>query len=95
MKPPHCQLTVKAIPNASQSAIAGWLGEVLKIKLKAPPVEGRANLELERFLAERLDLPRGAVVLRRGAGARQKQVAIAGLDLSAVKKKLGAAAPER
>jgi hypothetical protein len=53
MSPPGagCTLAIKAIPNAPRSAVAGWLGDVLKVKVHAPPVEGRANEALCEFLA--------------------------------------------
>ena len=49
---------------------------VLLIKLGAPPVEGKANDELLRFLAELLQVPRGSLELIRGQGSRQKTVEI-------------------
>jgi uncharacterized protein len=84
-----CTLAVKAIPHAPRNEIAGWLGEALKVKIRAPALEGRANDALGEFLAERLDLPRRAVVLIQGEKSRQKLVRIAGLDLAEVKRRLG------
>lgn len=52
-----CTLPIKAIPNAPRSAVVGWLGEVLKAKVHAPLVEGRANEALCEFLAKTLGLP--------------------------------------
>jgi len=49
--PASCTLAIKVVPNAPRSAVAGWLGEALKVKVHAPPVEGRANEELCSFLA--------------------------------------------
>lgn len=86
--PPSCQLSIKAVPNASRSAVVGWLGDALKVRLHAPPVEGKANDELCRFLAETLDLPRRAVTLAAGDSSRQKRVQIAGLSLAEVKARL-------
>jgi len=92
-QPTHCQLTIKAVPNAPQSALVGWLGDSLKVRLKSPPVDGKANAELCRFLAETLGLPRGAVILATGAAAREKRVRIAGLSLTQVREKVAAATP--
>jgi len=89
-QPPHCLLTIKAVPNAPKSALVGWLGDALKIRLKSPPVDGKANAELCRFLAEALGLPRGAVTLATGAAAREKRVRIAGLSLDQVREKIAA-----
>ena len=88
--PASCQLAIKAIPNAPRSEIVGWLGEALKIKVHAPPVEGRANAALCEFLAEALGLPRRAVSVLRGDASRQKTVRIDGLALAEVKRRLGA-----
>ncbi len=86
---PSCTLAIKAIPNAPKSQVMGWLGDALKVKVHAPPVEGKANEALCDFLAEELELPRRAVTVLRGDTSRQKVVAIDGLDLVAVTKKLG------
>src|SRR5207244_1089860 len=64
--PASCTISVKAIPNAPRNEIVGWLGEALKVKVHAPPLEGRANDELCEFLADTLGLPRRAVTLVRG-----------------------------
>ena len=57
-------------------------GEAVKIRLKAPPVDGAANDELVRFLAERLGVARSAVALLSGATARNKRLRITGTDLT-------------
>ena len=83
-----CRLAVKAIPNAPRNEIVGWLGDALKIKVHAPPVEGRANDALCEFLAETLGLPRRAVSVVRGDTARQKLVRIEGLSLNELQARL-------
>jgi uncharacterized protein len=85
-----CRLSIKVIPNAPQNQITGWLGDSLKIKVHAPPVEGRANDELCAFLAESLGLQTRAVTLLRGEKSRQKWVQITGLDLAAVRSRVAA-----
>ncbi len=80
-----CLLALKAIPNAPRSEVLGWLGEALKVKVHAPPVEGRANAVLCEFLAEELNLPRRAVTVRRGATSREKLLRIDGLSLAEVR----------
>ena len=86
---PVCQLAIKAIPNAPRSEVVGWLGDALKVKVHAPPVEGRANDALCEFLAEALGLPRRAVTVLRGDTSRQKVVQIDGLDRPSVLQRLG------
>ena len=89
MSAPHCRLALKAIPNAPRNEVVGWLGEALKVKVRAPPLEGRANEALCEFLADTLGLPRRAVTVLRGETSRQKIVRIDGLLLAEVKTKLG------
>ncbi|MDD5349118.1 MAG: DUF167 domain-containing protein [Chthoniobacteraceae bacterium] len=73
-------LTVQTTPNAPRSEIVGWLGGRLKVKVKAPAVEGKANAELLRFLAERFGVRPHAVTLVRGETARLKTVRIEGAE---------------
>ena len=87
--PPSCTLAIKAIPGAPQNQVCGWLGEVLKVKIQAPPVEGRANEALVEFLAKALEVPRRTVTLVRGDTSRHKTVRIEGLDLAEAKRRLG------
>ena len=54
-------------------------GDALKIRVKAPPVDGAANAELLRFLAKQLGVSRSAVVLARGDSSRSKQLTVDGL----------------
>jgi uncharacterized protein (TIGR00251 family) len=79
-----CTLAIKVIPNAPRNEVVGWLGESLKVKIQAPPVEGRANEALCEFLAGTFGLPRRAVSLVRGDTSRQKVVRIEGLSRDAV-----------
>ncbi len=88
--PASCTLAIKAIPNAPRSEVVGWLGDALKVKVHAPPVEGRANDALCELLADTLGVPRRAVTLMRGETSRQKVVRIDGLSPAEVRAKLGA-----
>jgi hypothetical protein len=81
---PSCTLAIKAMPNAPRNEVVGWLGDALKVKVHAPPVEGRANDVLCAFLAETFGLPRRAVTVLRGDTSRQKLVRLDGLTLAAV-----------
>ena len=71
------QLTVRVTPNARTSAFAGWSSDekgrpVLLVRLAAPPVDGKANTELVRFIAEELGCAKKLVTLLRGSTGRQK-----------------------
>jgi hypothetical protein len=68
----HCQ------SRASQTEIVGLHGDALKVCLAAPPVEGQANAELCRFLAQYFGVLRQEVQILSGKGARQKRVLIKG-----------------
>lgn len=80
---------MKVIPGASRDAVAGTMGEAVKIKLRAPPVDGRANEALVEFLAERLDLPKRAISLERGETSRQKHLRLEGLERAEARRRLG------
>ena len=68
--------------------MAGWLGAILKVKVQAPALDGRANAALAEFLADQLGLPRRAVVLLRGDKSRQKVVRVDGLTQAEVQRRL-------
>lgn len=73
------QLALRVSPNARKSEFAGWTADekgrpVLLVKLAAPPVGGKANEELVRFLSKELGVPKGSISLLRGASGRQKMV---------------------
>lgn len=67
------------VPRARTTDVAGRHGDALKIRLAAPPVDGAANDELVRYLAERLAVPRSAVTITAGRSGRRKTVKIAGV----------------
>jgi uncharacterized protein (TIGR00251 family) len=71
-------LTLHIQPGAKRSEIAGLHGEALKIRLAAPPVEGKANEALLRFIAEQFAVPLRNVELLRGAQSRHKTVKVSG-----------------
>ena len=66
-------------PRASKTEVVGRHGDAIKIRVKAPPVDGAANEELIRFLAKRFKVPRKAVELVSGSSSRHKQIAIEGV----------------
>lgn len=87
MNPPWLQtsgdeirLSLRIQPRASRTEVAGEMGDALKIRVAAPPVDDAANTALVRFLADKLDCPRGAVRLVRGRSGRQKLVAVQGVS---------------
>jgi uncharacterized protein len=81
-------LSLKVQPRASRNEVGEVLGDELKIKVTAPPVDSAANEALLRFLAELLGCSRGAVALVRGQTSRHKVVSIRGVSAAAVEQKL-------
>lgn len=76
-------------PRASRNEIAGLTGDLLRIRLTAPPVEGAANQALIEFLADALSISRGAISLRSGQTGRNKSVVIRGISAAQVAAGLG------
>ncbi len=65
-------LTLHIQPGAKKTEVAGLYGDALKIRLAAPPVDGKANAALLGFVAERLGLAKSAVTLKSGHTSRRK-----------------------
>ena len=74
--PDGVRLAVQITPNAKKTEVIGVLDDALKLKLQAPPIEGRANEALVRYLADRLDVPRSAVTITHGHTSKRKLVEI-------------------
>lgn len=83
-----CRIAVKVSPNASRDEVVGRLGEAWKIRIQAPPVEGKANERLCLFLARTLGLSRRSVLVVAGASAGRKIIRIEGLSEEQVQAKL-------
>ena len=81
-------ITVRVIPRAGKSGIAGTRGEALLVRLHAPPVEGAANEELVAVIAKQLDVPKRAVTIVGGERSRQKRVRVSGIDQASAERKL-------
>jgi uncharacterized protein (TIGR00251 family) len=77
-------LSLHIQPGAKKPEVAGLHGEALKIRLHAPPVDGKANDALIAFLAERLGVPKARVVLEAGQTSRSKRVRVVGVTAEAV-----------
>jgi uncharacterized protein (TIGR00251 family) len=67
------------VPNAKENKVVGEHGDAIKIKLRAPAVEGKANAALRSFLAEQLKVPERTIVLERGQKSREKIIRIEGM----------------
>jgi uncharacterized protein (TIGR00251 family) len=87
-------LRVHVLPNAKVNSVVGMHGGAIKIKLRAPAVEGKANTALVRFLAEQLKLPRHSIVLERGHRSHGKLVRVDALTEAEVRRRLRAVSLE-
>jgi len=83
------RIRVHLTPRAARDEVTGWRNEVLRVRVAAPPVDGKANAALERLLAKALDIAPGRVRVSAGARGREKTVAIEGLDRDEVEARLG------
>lgn len=81
--PGGVRLAVQISPNAKRSEVIGILEDVLKIRLQAQPIEGKANEALVRFIAESLDVPRSAVVITHGLTSKRKLLEVSARHLTA------------
>lgn len=77
-------LTLHIQPGAKKTEFSGMHGDALKIRLAAPPVDGKANEALIRFIADRLNLPKSAVNLKSGQISRHKVLEVEGSTPQAV-----------
>ena len=82
-------LAVKVHPRANKNAITGEVGDVLRLALTAPPVDGKANDACIEFFAKLLNLPRSSVTIAAGQTSRNKVIRVTGLSAEEVRKRLG------
>lgn len=74
--PRKIRLTVQVVPNAKHTEVIGMHADAIKIRLQAPPVDGKANDALVHFLAAQLGLPKRDVCIVHGQTARRKTVEV-------------------
>jgi uncharacterized protein len=85
---PMAALRFHIIPNAKRDAVIGQYGDAIKIKLRAPAVEEKANAALRSLLAEKLKIPERAIVLEHGHKSRDKMIRIDSLSEEDVRRRL-------
>lgn len=76
----------RIVPRASKNQIVGVEGDAVKVRLAAPPVEGKANDALVKFLASLLDVPRSSVEIISGQSSRNKTIRIRGISREKVEQ---------
>lgn len=82
------KIPLKVIPSAPKDEVVGWRGKDLTVKITAPPVEGRANEHLRRYLAEVFGVSPVDVALVTGETSRRKIVQISGLSAAEAQVRL-------
>jgi uncharacterized protein len=79
---------IKVHPRAKKNAITGEMGDVLKVSLTAPPIDGRANQACAEFLAKVLEVPRSSITIASGESSRNKIIRVAGVTAQYVRDRL-------
>jgi len=77
---------VRVIPNARENEVVSRIGSVLRVKVAAPAVDNKANMALQKYLAEFFEVPARTVNIVRGANGREKTVEISGRSEEELKR---------
>ena len=88
------RLRLKVTARARRNEVSGFQGDVLRVKVTAPPVEGKANAAVIELLAAHLRVPKSSIRIVSGEHASLKLVEIAGLDSATVAERLRLSTPE-
>lgn len=73
-------LSLYVQPRGGQNAIAGLHGDAVKLRLSAPPVDGKANKAIITFFAKSLKIPKSAVTIKSGLQSRMKKILLTGVE---------------
>jgi uncharacterized protein len=85
---PNAVISIWISPGASRNEVIGLIGNVWKVRITAPPVEGRANDMLLEFLSDKLGIKRNRLDLLKGFTSRHKIVSVVGLNAAEISKRL-------
>ena len=89
------RVLLRVAPGAARAGVVGRHGDAWKVRVTAPPEDGRANDAVLRLLADTLAVPRNAVLLVSGHGSRDKIVELMGLEPLQIEQRLAATATVR
>ena len=92
-RPDGALLPVRVQPRAGRDEVVGWHGDALRVRVAAPPAEGRANQAVIALLAEALGLPRAAIEVVSGAASRDKLVRVGRRSREEIRALLDGARP--
>ena len=82
------RIKFRIIPNARKTELAGEYANAVKIKLSAPPIEGRANTELIKYLSKSLGVSKSSIAFVSGETSKDKLLEIPNFDMKAIIEKL-------
>lgn len=82
-------IPVHVQPNARRNEVLGFEDGVLRVRIAAPPVKGKANKELVDFLSKLLGVSKGSITIEKGLTSRRKVIAIYGLSQAKILQRLG------
>ncbi len=83
---PQARIEVQVQPRASANELAGMRDGVLRVRVKAPPVDGKANTAVVELLAKELGVPKTQIKVSRGAASRRKIIQINGMTQEAASR---------
>jgi len=89
VKEEQATILVQVQPNASENKVARFEDGVWQLRIAAPPIKGKANQELVKFLSDILEVSKSSVAIAKGRTTRRKVVAIEGLTQEEVRRRLG------
>lgn len=84
------RIPLKVVPGSTREGVAGWLGDALKVRVRAPAEAGRANAAVVEVVARALGLPVQAVRIASGTSSPKKTLEIDGLDLATLRARIDA-----
>jgi len=84
----QAKISLRVYPNAARNEVVGFSEGVLRVKVSAPPVKGKANKELISFLSQTLGVGKGGLTIIKGHTSRNKVIAIDGLSQEEITRRL-------
>jgi len=88
MSDDEAKISLRVYPNAARNEVVGFTGEVLQVRVSAPPVKGKANRELIAFLSRLLGAKKDSISIIKGHTTRSKVIVIDGLSQEEIVKRL-------
>lgn len=90
MSQKQTSIIVQVQPNARRNEVVGFEEGVLRVKIAAPPLKGKANKELIAFLSQLLGVSKSSITIDKGLTSRRKVIAVEGLSQAQILQRLGA-----